>query len=153
MPMKYSWKKFLNEDKESEVGMVACLDDKQQFLILRRSPIDDRAGQWTMPGGHVDPKDNSIEAAAARELEEETNLMCNITDLIYLGTPKKEKYYFLTFKWSGEIKVDKPNPETDEIEHDDYKWVTIKEIKEIEDTQIPIYLLEKALEIQKEGEE
>ena len=151
--MKYSWKKFLNEDKESEVGMVACLDDKQQFLILRRSPIDDRAGQWTMPGGHVDPKDNSIEAAAARELEEETNLMCNITDLIYLGTPKKEKYYFLTFKWSGDVKVDNPNPKTNEIEHDDYKWVLIKEIKEIEDTNIPIYLLEKALEIQKEGEE
>jgi len=49
--------------------------------------------------------------------------------------------------------VDKPNPKTDEIEHDDYKWSTIKEIKDIDDTQIPIYLLEKALEIQKEGEE
>ena len=29
----------------------------------------------------------------------------------------------------------------------------IDKIKEIEDTNIPIYLLEKALEIQKEGEE
>ena len=36
---------------------------------------------------------------------------------------------------------------TKEIEHDDYKWVTIEEIKEIEDTKIPIYLLEKALEM------
>jgi len=151
--MKYSWKTFLNEEKESEVGMVACLDDEQQFLILRRSPMDNRAGQWTMPGGHIDPEDGSVEAGALRELREEANLMCKIADLIYLGTPKEKKYYFLTLKWSGEVKIDKPNPKTDEIEHDDYKWATIKEIKEIEDTNIPIYLLEKALEIQREGEE
>ena len=151
--MKYSWKTFLNEEKESEVGIVACLNDEQQFLILRRSPMDDRAGQWTMPGGHVDPEDGSIETGTVRELREEANLTCKISDLIYLGSPKEKKYYFLTLKWSGDVNIDKPNPKTDEIEHDDYKWATIKEIKEIEDTNIPIYLLEKALEIQKEGEE
>jgi len=151
--MKYSWKSFPNEDKESEVGIVACLNDEQQFLILRRSPLDDRSGQWTMPGGHIDTEDNSIETAAVRELYEEANLVCDVDDLKYLGILKDKKYYFLTFSWSGDVKVDKPNPKTDEIEHDDYKWSTIKEIKEIEDTNIPIYLLEKALEIQKEGEE
>ena len=151
--MKYSWKTFLNEEKESEVGIVACLNDKQQFLILRRSDLDDRAGQWTMPGGHIDPEDGSIEQGAVRELREEANLTCKIGDLTYLGAPKEKKYYFLTLKWSGDVNVDKPNPKTDEIEHDDYKWATIKEIKDIDDTQIPIYLLEKALEIQKEGEE
>ncbi len=151
--MKYSWKSFLKEGKESEVGIVVCLNDEQQFLILRRSEMDDRAGQWTMPGGHIDPEDSSIEAGALRELNEEANLTCKISDLMYLGSPKKKKYYFLVLKWSGEVRVDKPNPKTDEIEHDDYKWATIKEIKDIDDTNIPIYLLEKALEIQKEGEE
>ena len=151
--MKYSWKSFLTEGEESEVGIVVCLNDEQQFLILRRSDIDDREGQWTMPGGHIDSEDGSIEAGAARELFEEANLTCKISDLIYLGSPKAKKYYFLTLKWSGEANVDKPNPKTDEIEHDDYKWATIKEIKDIDDTNIPIYLLEKALEIQKEGEE
>jgi 8-oxo-dGTP pyrophosphatase MutT (NUDIX family) len=153
MPMKYSWKGFLDEGKESEVGIVVCLNDEQQFLILRRSEMDDRAGQWTMPGGHIDPEDSSIEAGALRELNEEANLTCKISDLMYLGSPKKKKYYFLTLNWSGEVSVDKPNPKTDEIEHDDYKWATINEIKDIDDTNIPIYLLEKALEIQKEGEE
>ena len=153
MPIKYSWKAFLGEGKESEVGIVVCLNDKQQFLVLRRSDLDDRAGQWTMPGGHIDPEDGSIEQGAVRELREEANLICEIGDLIYLGIPKEKKYYFLTLKWSGDVNVDKPNPKTDEIEHDDYKWATINEIKDIDDTQIPIYLLEKALEIQKEGEE
>ena len=151
--MKYSWKSFVTEGKDTDVGIVVCLNDEQQFLILRRSDIDDREGQWTMPGGHVDPGDSSIEAGAARELLEEANLACKISDLVYLGSPKSRKYYFLTLKWSGEVNVDKPNPKTGEIEHDDYKWATIKDIKELDDTNIPIYLLEKALEIQKEGEE
>ena len=151
--MKYSWKSFVTEGKDTDVGIVVCLNDEQQFLILRRSDIDDREGQWTMPGGHVDPEDGSIEAGAARELLEEANLACKISDLVYLGSPKSRKYYFLTLKWSGEVNVDKPNPKTGEIEHDDYKWATIKDIKELDDTNIPIYLLEKALEIQKEGEE
>jgi 8-oxo-dGTP pyrophosphatase MutT (NUDIX family) len=144
-----SWNRFLVENDTKTSGIVVCLNDKQQFLIIRRSDIDEREGQWTMPGGHIDDEDQSIEAGAARELEEEANLCCKTSDLIYLGEPKPQKYVFLTQKWSGEINVDKPNPESGKIEHDDWKWATIEDIKEIENTEIPIYLLEKALEISK----
>ena len=147
--MNRTWKKYLNEGELSDVGIVVCLNDKQQFLIIRRSDIDRRAGQWTIPGGHIDDEDDSIEAGAIRELDEETNLKCNLPDLTYLGEPKDKKYYFLTTKWSGDVDVDKPNPHTGEIEHDDYKWATIDEIKDIDNSEIPIYLLEKALEMSK----
>ena len=143
------WLKFLTEGELKTVGIVVCLNDKQQFLIIRRSNIDSRAGQWTMPGGHIDEEDNSIEAGAIRELEEEANLSCKISDLKYLDKPSKNKYYYLTTNWTGEVNVNKPNPHTGDIEHDDYKWVTIEEIKDIDNTKIPIYLLEKALEMSK----
>ena len=149
--MNIKWEQFLAEGELKTVGIVVCLNDKQQFLIIRRSKIDKRAGQWTIPGGHVDDEDKSIEKGALRELEEEANLSCNISDLNYLGAPSKNKHYFLTQKWTGEVNVDKPNPKTGDIEHDDYKWVTIDDIKDIENTKIPIYLLEKALEISKNG--
>ena len=147
--MKHAWNKFLAEGESKTTGIVACLDDKQQFLIIRRSSIDERKGQWTLPGGHVDDEDGSIEIAAVRELDEETNLRCKVADLTYLGEPKNGKHYFLTQKWTGDVDVDKPNPKSDEIEHDDYKWTTIEEIKDIDNTEIPIYLLEKALEMSK----
>lgn len=143
------WNKFLTEGELKTVGIVACLNDKQQFLVIRRSDIDEREGQWTIPGGHIDEKDCTIEHGAARELEEEANLTCDVCDLIYLGQPKPEKFMFLAQKWTGEVNVDKPNPKTGEIEHDAYKWLTIDEIKELADNKIPIYLLEKALEITK----
>jgi 8-oxo-dGTP pyrophosphatase MutT (NUDIX family) len=147
--MKHSWNKFLTESESKTVGIVACLNDKQQFLIIRRSDIDKREGQWTMPGGHIDDKDGSIEAGAVRELKEEANLTCSVSDLAYLGAPKPQKHYFWAKKWSGDVNVDRPNPETDEIEHDDYRWAPINDIKEIDNTEIPIYLLEKALEMSK----
>mgnify|MGYP001400737920 CR=1 FL=1 len=143
------WNQYLAENDTKTSGIVVCLNDKQQFLIIRRSDIDDREGQWTMPGGHIDDEDRSIEAGAVRELEEEANLHCEASDLTYLGEPKPQKYVFLTQKWSGEVNVDKPNPESGKIEHDDWKWSTIEDIKEIDNTEIPIYLLEKALEISK----
>jgi 8-oxo-dGTP pyrophosphatase MutT (NUDIX family) len=149
MSLAKKWLKFLTEGELKTVGIVVCLNDKQQFLIIRRSNIDSRAGQWTMPGGHIDEEDDSIEAGAIRELEEEANLSCDISDLKYLDKPSKNKYYYLTTNWTGDVNVNKPNPHTGEVEHDDYKWVTIEEIKDIDNTKIPIYLLEKALEMSK----
>ena len=145
--MNYKWNKFLVEGELRTVGIVACLNDKRQFLIIRRSNIDKRAGQWTIPGGHIDDTDDSIEAGAVRELDEETDLKCNVSDLIYMGEPKPQKYYFLTRKWTGEVNVDKPNPHTGQVEHDDWKWLTLDEIKDLENSEIPIYLLEKALKV------
>ena len=144
-----TWKAFLTEDELKEVGIVVCLDDKQRFLIIRRSNIDERAGMWTIPGGHIDESDSSIEYGASRELEEETDLVCLVENLIYLGEAKPKKYYFLTRKWSGDVDINIPNPKTGQVEHDDYRWATINEIKDITNSEIPIYLLEKALEMSK----
>jgi 8-oxo-dGTP pyrophosphatase MutT (NUDIX family) len=149
MQMKHIWSKFITEGELQTVGIVACLNDKQQFLIIRRSNIDSRGGQWTLPGGHIDDLDGSLEAGAVRELDEEVGLVCNIGDLQYLGKPKEKKFYFLTQKWTGEVNVDKPNPKTNDIEHDDWKWSDIEEIKDIDNSEIPIYLLEKALDMSK----
>ena len=143
------WENILCDEDLTEVGIVVCLDDNQRFLIIRRSNIDEREGQWTVPGGHIDDKDLSIEHGAIRELKEETNLTCLIKNLVYLGTPKIKKHYFLTRTWRGEINISMPNPETGKIEHDDYKWSRIEEIKDIDNSEIPIYLLEKALEMSK----
>jgi 8-oxo-dGTP pyrophosphatase MutT (NUDIX family) len=145
--MKHEWNKLLNIDSEREAGIIVCLNDNNEFLILRRAPIDDRGGQWTVPGGHIDGDDRSIVHGAIRELKEETDLTCLEEDLVYLGEPKPLKYYFLARKWSGDVNISIPNPESGEIEHDAFRWAAIDEIKDIDNSEIPIYLLEKALEI------
>ena len=93
--MNSKWSEFVSGDKTKAAGIVICFDDEERILILRRSSIDKRAGQWTIPGGHIDEDDASVEAGAVRELKEETNLQCTVEDLIYIGEPKPEKFYFL----------------------------------------------------------
>ena len=93
--MKYSWDKFINVSGSQEAGIVICFDTESRVLILRRSNVDNRRGQWTIPGGHIDKEDTSIEAGAVRELKEETGLICSTGDLIYVGEPKPQKYYFI----------------------------------------------------------
>jgi len=147
MSVDKSWNKFLSEEDLKAAGIVVCMNDDQQFLIIRRANAGERTGQWTIPGGHIDDEDGSIEAGAIRELKEETNLNCSEEDLVFLGEPKPQKYYFYARQWSGDVDVYIPNPVTGEIEHDKFKWVDISEIKDIDNSEIPIYLLEKALEM------
>ena len=87
--MNVKWNNFLTEGELKDVGIVACLDDKQRFLIIRRSNIDERGGQWTIPGGHIDDEDSSIEDGACRELKEETGLVVNKNSLQLIGVYSK----------------------------------------------------------------
>ena len=120
--MNKKWDSFLNEGEMKDVGIIVCIDKDEKILIIRRSNIDSREGQWTIPGGHIDEEDGSIEKGAVRELFEETGLKCDVDDLTFLGEPKPKKYYFYTVVWDGIVNVSMPNPKTGEIEHDDFKW-------------------------------
>ena len=144
-----NWTTFLNEDKKKEIASVICVTDEQKILILRRSKTDKhKADFWDLPGGHIDPSDDSLEAGAARELQEEAGLKTSTGDLMYVTRRelhRATRYTFVTTNWSGTVQL-KPNPKTDILEHDDYKWATIEEIKELEQSIIPNYILRKALE-------
>ena len=141
------WNKFLTEGELKTVGIVACLNDEQQFLVIRRSNIDDREGQWTMPGGHIDEKDCTIEHGAVRELEEEAGLSASTGDLTYIDKTMRGRmlrYFFATREWTGNVKL-VPNPKTDILEHIEYKWATIEDIEGLADPSFPDYILRKAL--------
>lgn len=54
-----------------------CLDDSGRILLARLSALEVDVGAWTMPGGGVDFGEHP-DAAAIRELEEETGLVGEI---------------------------------------------------------------------------
>ncbi|WP_370454586.1 NUDIX hydrolase [Paracoccus sp. M683] len=59
--------------------MAVTLRGGDVLLVRRRNPPD--AGLWGFPGGHVDPGETAL-AAAARELREETGVIA--TPRLYL---------------------------------------------------------------------
>jgi len=57
------------------VARLIVKDDQGRILILRRANSVHATGDWCLPGGKIDYGD-TVEESAARELEEETSLMC-----------------------------------------------------------------------------
>ena len=147
MPNKLN--QFLHEDKEAQVASVICIDDNRLLILKRSDQQKHRGGAWDLPGGHVDESDNSIEAAAIRELEEESSLKAAVKDLKYVAMEEKSnrnKYYYVTDKFKGTVDI-KPNPETGEIEHSSYRWVSVDEVENIDNLNLPNYILRKALKL------
>lgn len=64
-----------------KLGVSACVwRDGKVLLVERAKPP---VGIWAFPGGHLEPGE-SLEAAAARELQEETGLTARIDGLLGL---------------------------------------------------------------------
>jgi ADP-ribose pyrophosphatase YjhB (NUDIX family) len=60
-------------------------DDEGRLLMVQRGPETTRAGLWSMPAGFVDYGED-IREAAARELEEETGLVAEVGNPVFVAT-------------------------------------------------------------------
>ena len=58
-----------------------CIDPDDRLLVCRLSEITEAPGSWTLPGGGVEFGEHP-EAAALRELQEETGLIGSIAELL-----------------------------------------------------------------------
>ncbi|WP_062209511.1 NUDIX hydrolase [Streptomyces sp. NBRC 109706] len=70
--------------------VLAITPDRRILLIERNWPPFE--GTWALPGGHVDPGETALEAAA-RELAEETGVKIDTSDLSQVGafdTPDRD---------------------------------------------------------------
>lgn len=64
-----------NADKTwSGVASGAIIFQEDRVLLVQRAPDDSMPNLWEIPGGAVDPEDESILAGCAREVREETGL-------------------------------------------------------------------------------
>jgi bifunctional NMN adenylyltransferase/nudix hydrolase len=103
--------------------------NKKAELLLGKKNID---GLWRLPGGFVDPDDTSYEAAANRELKEETGLVLE-TSLTFEQSFKVDDWRYryeqdkiITTLFSAEI-VRGDSAASDDLA--EVKWFALAEVK------------------------
>ncbi|MCX6786799.1 MAG: NUDIX domain-containing protein [Candidatus Kaiserbacteria bacterium] len=133
-------------DKELHRIATTCIIHKDgKYLVTKRSPHKKAfPNKWTVPGGGLNVDDyihkpkshgapqwyGALDAALAREVKEEVNVeigktqyLLNLTFISPDGIPVLVLSYHAPYV-SGEVKLDE-----DAVE---YKWATLKEIKELD---------------------
>lgn len=92
--------------------VVFGLDDGDLKVLLIQRADKPFAGRWALPGGFVD-MDENLDAAARRELKEETGLACDYLEQLYtFGEPGRDPrgrvitvaYYALVRRTEHQIK-------------------------------------------------
>lgn len=71
--------KFADGLKPQAAAGVVCVKDGQVLLVRRGTPP--MTGQWSLPGGRIEPGETAKEAAL-RELHEETGVEARLAGLI-----------------------------------------------------------------------
>lgn len=104
---------------------IWVLNSKREILLTKRHPNKIFAPNlWENTGGHVIAGER-VTAGAIRELEEETGIVANEDDLIYIGCAKVHPYFGENYAIYREIEAQDVILQEDET--CEAKWVTYTE--------------------------
>jgi ADP-ribose pyrophosphatase YjhB (NUDIX family) len=103
-------------------GSFAAVTKGNMILLVRSRTTPKYINHWSLPGGVVEPNEN-LQAAAQREVLEETNIYCRIDTLISEVDNFPSDIHISIFRAqhiSGDIFID-------EVEIADAGWFTFSE--------------------------
>lgn len=112
---------------KKQVARAIIIRDGLVLLLVRADHDKDRPGDWDLPGGGIEPTDESVEHGMVREIAEETGLTVSIEDLHEIMVPEFnqedtpfERHVFWCIAPNGNIQLEQQ-------EHSDYRWVRADE--------------------------
>jgi 8-oxo-dGTP diphosphatase len=118
---------------EPTVVVAAALQERGRLLAARRSAPPELAGRWELPGGKVEPGEDS-KRALVRELREELGIGAELVARVPGEWPLKPGYVLRV--WTARLLSGSPRPLED---HDELRWLGPDEIWSVDwlDQDVP----------------
>jgi len=119
-----------DDRQEFKLAVHAWFQKDNKFLVIRRSLDDDfMSGFWDTPGGSLDFGEDPIKALI-RESKEEVNLDVKVGKLLCCHNQVYKSRHWFALVYQCDIIGDEKII-LDPNEHTEYRWVTLKELKNL----------------------
>lgn len=95
-------------------GVHVLCEKSDRLLLMRRSGTGFFDGLYSLPGGHVEPGESVLQAAA-RELFEETGVVVELCDIEFIGVVHRYSdtnridFFVRAREWQGEAEIREPD--------------------------------------------
>jgi 8-oxo-dGTP diphosphatase len=127
------------------LGASACVWRGDRVLIVQRGkpPL---AGVWSLPGGAVEPGE-TVKAAAARELMEETGVAAELTQLVDIADVIRRdrrgaiEFHYAIACYTGLWKAGEPMAQSDAQAA---RWASLSELDGLTMTEGTLAIIAKA---------
>lgn len=104
------------------VGVGVALVEEGRILLIKRGREPGR-GLWAVPGGKV-RHGEPMREAARREMREETGLVVDVGDVVWVGEFIEDDHHLVLIDFSGTRTGGELRPGDDA---DDARWVPLEE--------------------------
>lgn len=108
------------------IGCAVIVQNERGEVLLGKRKNSFKAGQYGMPGGRIEGKETT-DAAAARELLEETGITATTLDYVgvikhWQGDKNFVHFIYLCTSWTGEITCAEPD------KCEGWKWYNVEDL-------------------------
>ena len=107
---------------------VVLRDTEGRILMVKRGPGSSRPGRWSIPAGYMDYGEE-VRAAGAREVLEETGLVVDVGEPVYVATNFHDPLKVSVCIWfDGTVVGGDPVPGSDAV---DLGWFALDDLPDL----------------------